>query len=590
MISLTVPARPPHPLRLLLRIASMSAWRRMVSLKDQSWFLLALIATFLVGYVGLSFSLFYGGLRFIGRFPGLGGLLVERLLFLLFAFLFALLLISNLVIAYTNLFRNRETAFLLTLPVPRQTVFQWKLIESTLLASWAFVFLVAPLLAAYGLVNRVDWHFYPMVVVLVALFIVLPGVVGCWLALQVARFLDRKAFQVVLVVGLATVVGLLLFKFRPEPITDEALETRVLSVIDRLLDNTRFAQFPLLPSYWLSSSVQNWSEGAIRTALFFAAVLLSYALLFGWIAATRFGNSFYEASSIVHGRGSMFSRWNWFQLLEERQRRVQRLSVLLRPRDWLDGVLGWRGIVPPDVRALVAKDLRVFWRDTTQWGQALMLFGLLTVYIINLRHFTRQLDSPFWISLVSYLNLGACALNLATLTTRFVFPQFSLEGKRVWVVGLAPIGLVRVVRLKFWLASVTTLGLTIGLILLSCSMLGLDAAHSVFFAFAIAVMTFTLNGIAVGLGALYPNFKESNPSKIVSGFGGTFCLVLSFLYIVGSVVLLAVASPWGWRPEASDDFAPAKAAFTWTVFVLSSVLAGWIPLRLGLRKVADTEL
>lgn len=588
--SLAPEGRATAQLRLLVDIALLSSWRRLVSLKDQSWFLLGLIGVFLVGYVALSFTLFYGGLRFIGRFPGLGGLLVERLLFLLFAFLFGLLLISNLVIAYTNLFRNRETAFLLTLPVSRETVFQWKLIESTLVASWAFVFLIAPLLAAYGLVNGVDWYFYPMVVVLVALFIVLPGVAGCWLALQIARFLDRRAFQVFFLALLTILMGLILFKFRPEPVTDEALETRVLSVIDRLLDNTRFAQFPLLPSYWLSASVQNLSEGALRTSLFFAAVLLSYVLFFGLLAVTRLGNAFYEASSIVHGRGSMFSRWPWFQQVRDRQLRLQRLSVLLRPRDWLDALLGWRGILALDVRALVAKDLRVFWRDTTQWGQALMLFGLLTVYIVNLRHFTRQLDSPFWISLVSYLNLGACALNLATLTTRFVFPQFSLEGKRVWVVGLAPIGLVRVVRLKFWLASVTTLFLTLGLILLSCSMLGLDTAHSIFFAAAIAVMTFTLNAIATGLGALYPNFEESNPSKIVSGFGGTFCLVLSFLYIVGSVVLLAVASPWGWRPDSADEFAPAKAAFSWTLFVLGSVLAGWLPLRFGLRKVATTEL
>lgn len=581
---------PPSPLRLLLSVAALSMGRRLLALREQSWLLLALVTAFLGGYAALAFTLFYGGLRFILRFPGLGGLLVERLLFLLFAFLFALLLISNLVIGYTNLFRNRETAFLLTLPVPRRTVLQWKLIESTLLASWAFVFLIAPLLAAYGLVNRVDWHFYPVVLVMTGLFVVLPGIAGTWLAIVVARFLDRKGFQILLVAGLVAIIGLVLFKFRPAPITDEALETRVLTVIDRLLDNTRFAQFPLLPSYWLSASVQNWSEGAIRTALFFALVLLSYVLFFGTIAATCLGRVFYEASSTVHSRGSIFSRWHWFQDLEERRRRLQPLSVVRRPRDWLDALLSCGGVIPSDVRALVAKDVRVFWRDTTQWGQTLMLFGLLTVYIINLRHFTRQLDSPFWISLVSYLNLGACALNLATLTTRFVFPQFSLEGKRVWVVGMAPIGLVRVVRLKFWVAGIATLVLTLGLILLSCSMLGLDAAHTVFFGITVTVMNFTLNGIAVGLGALYPNFRETNPGKIVSGFGGTFCLVLSFLYIVGSVVLLAMGSPWGWHPEAMDQFAPARAATAWTGFVLISILAGWLPLRLGLRKVGVTEL
>ena len=45
--------------------------------------------------LGLAFYLFYRGMEFAERFPGLGGLLVERLLFVLFAFLFVLLLFSN---------------------------------------------------------------------------------------------------------------------------------------------------------------------------------------------------------------------------------------------------------------------------------------------------------------------------------------------------------------------------------------------------------------------------------------------------------------------------------------------------------------
>ena len=79
-----------------------------------------------------------------------------------------------------------------------------------------------------------------------------------------------------------------------------------------------------------------------------------------------------------------------------------------------------------------------------------MLFGLLAVYVFNIRYFSEQLSNRFWIHLVAFLNLGACALNLATLTTRFVFPQFSLEGKRLWIVGMAPLGLMRVVLAKFW--------------------------------------------------------------------------------------------------------------------------------------------
>lgn len=552
--------------------------------------LLGLVFVFLCGYVLLAFSMFQFGLRFLQRFPGLGGLLVERLLFLLFAFLFGLLLLSNLVISYTNLFRNRETAFLLTAPVPAGTVFQWKLVESTLLASWAFLFLIAPLLAAYGLVNGVAWHFYPAVVVLVGLFIILPGAAGAGLAILLARFLDRRAFQIVLISALLIGLGFLAFRFRPEVVTDEELETRVLAVIDRLLDRTRFSQFPFLPSYWLSSSVQLWAEGAIRAAGFFVLVLLSHSLFFGMLVATRLGNAFYDASSQVQSRGSLLSRWEWFQRWEQRRHRVNPNGFHFRSRGVLDALLAVGGWIPSDVQALVSKDLRVFWRDTTQWGQTLMLFGLLAVYLVNIRHFTRQLDSPFWISVVGYLNLGACALNLATLTTRFVFPQFSLEGRRVWVVGLAPLGLVRVVWLKFWCATMGTMGVTVGLTLVSCTMLKLGAARTVFFCVAIAVMTLVLNSLAVGLGSLYPDFKETNPSKIVSGFGGTLCLVISFAYIAGSVGLLAVGTPWGWGSSGTDEFDAGRAMFVWTLFLLISVLAGWLPLRLGLRRVKSVEL
>src|SRR6266700_5360284 len=187
---------PAPPLLLILRVNGLQFWRRLKSVREQSRLLTLIIGLFIVGYLALSFWLFFRGLKFVAAFPGLGTVLTERLLYLLFAFLFALLLLSNLVISYTNFFRNREATFLLTLPVPWRTVFQWKFIESTLLASWAFLFLIAPLVAAFGLTRAVPWHFYFVTPALIALFIVLPGIAGCWLAIQLARRLDRRSFQI----------------------------------------------------------------------------------------------------------------------------------------------------------------------------------------------------------------------------------------------------------------------------------------------------------------------------------------------------------------------------------------------------------
>jgi ABC-2 type transport system permease protein len=564
---------------LLIQVNTRQAWRRLLAVQEQSRLLTALIGGFMASYLALAFFLFYKGLRFAGTFPGLGQVLVERMLFLLFAFLFVLLLLSNLVISYTNLFRNRETLFLLPLPVPAQTIFQWKFIESTLLASWAFLFLVAPLLAAYGLTQDVPWHFYPLTVALLGLFLVLPAAAGAWAAVHVARRLDRRAFQVVALASVALMIAASAMWFKPEPFPEEQIETRVLVVLDRLLFKTRFAQFPWLPSYWLSAGVQQWAEGALTAAAFFALVLLSHVLFFGSLLFTRMGERFYLAASAAQSRGSVLERWGWFRAWQTRQRNLAcRRGLVERCFAWLPGVA-------VDVRALLVKDVLVFWRDTTQWGQTLVLFGLLGVYILNLRHFTQNLTTPFWIYLVSYLNLAACSLNLATLTTRFVYLQFSLEGKRLWIVGMAPLGLPRVLLTKFALASGTSLVLTLGLIQLSCHILHLAWERTLYLSAAVVVMTFTLNGLAVGLGALYPNLKEDNPSKIVSGFGGTFCLVLSFLYILGSVVLLAMGSPWTRRGAPP----PWLAASCWTGFALLSVALGWAPLKLGLRRAARFE-
>ncbi|MBK8000613.1 MAG: hypothetical protein IPK15_18340 [Verrucomicrobia bacterium] len=570
----------PSPLLLLMRVNALTLWRRLKAVSEQSRLLTAVTFSFVAGYLVLAYWLFYMGLRFISRFPGLGTPLTERLMFLLFAFLFVLLLISNLIISYTNLFRNRETSFLLTMPVPSGTIFQWKFLESTLLASWAFVFLIAPLLGAYGNTRGVDWHFYPVTVVLVGMFIGLPAVIGSFCAVNLARYMDRRLFQVLAVFSLTAIILGAAIWFRPEAIPEESTETRVLSVLDKMLSRTRFAEFPFIPSYWLTSSVLQWANGAVLAAGFFMLVLLSHVAFFGMLAFTQMGNLFYDAASTVQSRASVFARWKWFHRREQRQREAV-YGVGLADR--FVAQLRWLG---PDVRALVVKDFRMFWRDTTQWAQSLMLFGLLAVYIFNLRHFSQQLSNPFWTHLVSFLNLGACSLNLATLTTRFVYPQFSLEGKRLWVVGMAPLGLVQVVKVKYWLANVTALIVTLGLILTSCYMLDMTLSRTVFFVFAVAAMTMTLTGLAVGLGALYPNFKEENPSKIVSGFGGTFCLVLSFLYILGSVVLLASATPW-MQPESGTFL---RTFICVGGFVVLSVLLGWVPLRLGLKRVKTFEM
>src|SRR5205823_6479499 len=106
----------------------------------------------------------------------------------------------------------------------------------------------------------------------------------------------------------------------------------------------------------------------------------------------------------------------------------------------------------PQLAILVVKDVKTFLRDGTQWTQVLIFFGILALYIGNLRNFSYPLDQPFYQNLISFLNLGATCMTLATLTSRFIFPLISLEGRRFWVLGLVPLDRRQIMMSKFYFA------------------------------------------------------------------------------------------------------------------------------------------
>jgi ABC-2 type transport system permease protein len=207
------------------------------------------------------------------------------------------------------------------------------------------------------------------------------------------------------------------------------------------------------------------------------------------------------------------------------------------------------------------------------------------MYVVNLRNVSFNFRSVFWETMISYLNLAASALTLSTLTTRFVFPQFSLEGRRLWIIGLAPIGLRKILLQKFWMSLIMSSSMTVTLMVISSLMLHLAWVKVVFFAGSILLLSAALSGLSVGLGALFPNFKEDNPSKIVSGFGGTLCLVASFIYITLFVAFSAF-------PAVKQEMnlpvpIPGYVALLVAFFLSLSVL--FLPLGLALRRLKNME-
>jgi ABC-2 type transport system permease protein len=346
-------------------------------------------------------------------------------------------------------------------------------------------------------------------------------------------------------------------------------------MFDQLLSHTKLAINPYMPSAWLIRSTLAWSEQLPRQGAFYFLLLASNAAMGLVVGFELVGRCFYGSWAATFA-----SRAAYFQRRSLARRTAHRRHSLL------ERIVGVARPFSPAAAALALKDIRLFWRDPTQWIQFMIFFGLLCIYVLNLRNIALSFQNAFWVALIAHFNLAACGLTLSTLTTRFVFPQFSLEGRRVWILGLSPFGLQRLLWQKFALSAFVSVTITGVMIVASSLMLKLPAARIGYYLAAVVLMCVALCGLSVGLGAVFPNFKEENPSKIVSGFGGTLCLVLSFIYLILFLALTAVPAiihvhPW--------PFVYAKTLGV-VAAVLLSAAALVLPMQLAWRRVKRLEI
>ncbi len=489
--------------------------------------------------------------------------MIWTMFFLFFFALMVLLVFSNGIISYSSFFRSRETGFLHTLPVRVESLFLYKSTESFAFSSWAFLFFGTPLVAAYGVLFEAPWHFYPVSLIFCAVFLVVPATVGSMAAMGITAFFPRSKRGVLVGLGVVVVAGLMFLGWRILAL--RAATEGDLQLVSEILDSIGFTRNPLFPSYWVAKGVLSWSQGEYGTALFFLGLISVTGIFFTTVASCL-------SSRLIH-RG-----WFLSQGRSSRKRPSDR-TILDRL------VIPVLFFVPKTVRWIVVKDIKSLVRDPVQWSQFLIFFGLLALYFFNLRTFQYDDRSLFWKNLIAQLNLLATSLTLATFSTRFIFPQLSLEGRRFWVIGTAPMSRDHILYGKLALCFVITVGVSEVLIAVSSIMLGTPLSLAILHGVALLGICFGLSGLSVGLGALYPDFGEDNPSKIVSGFGGTLNLVLSLSFVV--VVLMIQAVPCFFF-FGKGVLSPLEFR-TWVGLALVgiaivSLATGWIPVRLGLKK------
>ena len=549
----------------------------------QSWWRVATIAyCCMVIWVFLFMVSWYGfhELRVRWKIP-LEQNLIESLFDVFFFTLSILLVFSTGIILYSSLFAGAESQFLLASPIPDDHIFSYKFQGAVAFSSWAFVLLGSPVLLAYGLEVRpsaalhalgAPWYYYAVLPCFFLGFLLIPGSIGAIACLLVVNLLPRHRRHFLAGVGIVGAIAFIIWAvlwFRQA--RDLGLGSRTW--FESLLGEVGILGGRLVPFHWMSRGIKYAALGKPALMAYNLGLVWSYGLFFYlvtvWLARKLYRRGFNRLAS----GGTLRKRYggHWLDRL------------LCRPLFFLDD----------QTQMLIVKDFRAFRRDPAQWAQVLIFLGIGVIYFFNMRRFYEQdLGRSFKIG-ISMLTLTATGFLMCAYTGRFIFPMLSLEGSKFWILGLLPLDRGRLMIGKFVFSSMGCLAAGEFLVVFSNIMLGMPWLIIVVHMLTIGMLALGFSGLSVGLGACMPNFRETDPSKIAVGLGGTVNLIAG-LMMMGAVIA-TVAGPMQFLHGRDPDLNVPLGAVPW--YVWSAMLAGvgmggcaiWLPMRAGMRNLRTME-
>jgi ABC-2 type transport system permease protein len=506
-------------------------------------------------------------LRYFKGIPEIGPLLAGKLLGLMLVSFFGMLLLSNIIASLSTFFLAKDLDLLVSGPVDWLRLYFAKLTETCAYSSWMVLLLAVPMFAAYGIAYDGGPLFVVVAIGAFVPFLLLPTVVGSAVTLiLVNAFPARRTRDILTVIGLLAAGGLvLLFRLmRPEQLARPEGFKSLIEFISVLRTPTS----PWLPSEWVQTAVMSWLRREPDVLPFYllwstsAAFLVLGALLHRQLYAKGFTKAQEGAALRISQRGSSgFVR--------------RMLSPL--------------GIVR---RELVLKEVRLFFRDTTQWSQLILLAVLIVVYVINIKFLpVRGEGVTFFVAnLIPFLNLVLAGFVLASIAARFIFPGVSLEGRTMWLLRSSPLAMRELLWSKFWVGTIPLLIMALSLVTITGVLMHVTEFIMTVSIFTITMMTFAIAGLAVGFGTMYPRFETENAAQIPTSFGGLLFMMASIV-MIGTVITLESRPVFGYL--ASRAFgAPRNPVEMAVGFGLAAILctaATLIPIRIALTRLEALE-
>jgi ABC-2 type transport system permease protein len=559
--------RPDPSISLILRPKWLTARARaMANERGRSarFFLLALIGALFWVFI---YTLLYKLLVYFRGVPDLGPFLAGKLLGMILIGFFSILLLSNVITSLSSFFLARDLDLLVGAPVDWLKLYGAKLLETGVNSSWMVVLLAVPMFAAFGSAYHGGWLFPLLVIGVFVPFLVVPAVIGTAITLVLVNvFPARRARDILSVIAVLAAGGVVvLFRIvRPERLARPEGFRSLVEFVTVLRTPTS----PFLPSDWVQRAVLSWLQE--RPSLLPVYLLWTTAAAAFVLGALLHRKLYPIGFSKAQESGERWARGGGF------------------------GRLGHKLFSPLGIlrRELVLKELRLFFRDTTQWSQLILLTVLVIVYVFNIKYLPLKGEGVtfFLVNVIPFLNLVLAGFVLASVAARFIFPSVSLEGRTLWLLRSSPMPVRQLLWAKFWVGTTPLLLLALGIVFVTDWLLQVSDFMFAVSVMTIAMMTIALCGMALGFGTLFPQFETENAAQIPTSFGGLMFMIASVGLIAG-VVVLEARPVYGYLSARlyGTQTSPAEMLFGFGAAAVLCVVATIVPIQIAKRRLEAVE-
>lgn len=557
----------------LLKPRIFSAWNNLRPANQKSFWIRFLV----FGAIGLTFwvGAFWGCYRVLLYFQSVqdfGHILAMKLLSMVVMTFFALLIFSNIINSLSHLYLSRDLQLLHSLPVYAQDIFFSRWLISTFDSSWMVVLFSFPVFLSYGIIYKAGLLFYLFAGLAIIIMCLITSALSSILVLLGAKILPAgriRTIFIILGVVLTLMLILALRLTRPEQLVNpDSFASAVL-----YLNSLQTPSWPLLPTSWITDAVKAALNNEFKSSLFDISLAGSCAFMlifFAGVIAQKAYFTGFSKSQTTPGRlftAAKHKSFHWENLLNFLSRQAKTFAV---------------------------KEIRTFFRDSTQWPQLFLMAALIVIYLYNFS--VLPLDkSPiktiYLQNLFSFLNMGLASFVLSAIAARFVFPAVSTEGTAFWIVLAAPVSLKTFLWIKFFVYCFPMILLAQLLIVVSNLLLQVSSFMMVLSILTTFCLVPAVVAMGIGLGAIYPNFQSENPAQLVTSFGGLLFMILS-LALIATVIILEAGPVYyifmaGIHRRSLALWQIAWLIVSFTIAFSLCLFAIFYPMRLGEKRLQN---